>query len=365
MRNTVTVTLAALVLAAATSAQASTTRAFVVGLFVPAMNSTDDDCPEGKNPNAAGMLHQILADQGMPEADIQKILLAKDFGGQKYAEHATFRGRIDGKPANVYRHPLSVPDPKIKLAVSKQAIGFNLDGRVDPNDFTDPLTGEQGVDHELSRVFGCFDRVRGTPESPPTNASVRWGYSTYGYAWLIQVSGVDNLTNDDQVEVSITRSLQPVIRQGDGPQMYMTYQVDTDPRMQNNRFKGRIKDGTFVSDAPGEFYMISDPLIPPEFHFKQARLRLTFQRDGSLEGFLGGFLPISAIYFPHGDYGAGGEFNAGINYPGIYYAMRRLADTDLDADSRTGVRTRISTTYQIRAVPAFLSYPDKRVAGGE
>jgi hypothetical protein len=42
--------------------------------------------------------------------------------------------------------------------------------------------------------------------------------------------------------------------------------------------------------------------------------------------------------------------------------MRRLADTNIDADPKTGTRTRISTTYQIHAVPAFLMRPEPKVA---
>ena len=357
---------AALLCFAAQTAQAAEIRGFAVSLFVPAVYSQDDDCPEGKNPNASGMLHRILKDQGMPEAEIQKILLAQDFNARKYDSLATFRGRINGKPVNVYRHPLSVPDPKIKLMKTKYSLGFNLDGREDENDFIDPQTGEKGVDHETSRVFGCFDRVRGTPENPPANASVRWGYSTYGRAWLVEVKGIDDVQNDADVEVSVYRSVQPLARLGEVPQAYMTYKVDADPRMQHNRFRGQIKNGLFVSDSPIDFFMLTnDPRIPPEFHFAQARLRLSFNPDGSVEGFIGGFLPITMIYLPHADYGGNGEFNSGIDYPGIYYAMRRLADTDIDAEPKTGARMRISTTYQIRGVPAHLSIPEKRTAAVE
>ena len=40
--------------------------------------------------------------------------------------------------------------------------------------------------------------------------------------------------------------------------------------------------------------------------------------------------------------------------------MLKLADTDIDKDPETGIRTRISSTYQIGAVPAFVKRLDTK-----
>jgi hypothetical protein len=334
---------------------AAASRGFVVSYFVPGMYSTDGDCPDGKNPNAEGMLRQLLKEQGKSPDEIQKIVTGKMFNAEGYAELETFRGRIDGKPADVYLHPTSVPDPHIKTVVGKFAVGFNLDGREGPNDFVDPQTGEKGVDNQMFRVFGCFDRVRGTPDSMPTNSAGIWTGTRLGYAWLIEVNGTGNLQDDPNVEVGIYRGLQAVTRNNAGEvQSFFTYAVDPDPRMQNNRFHGTIKDGMFVSDTPIDFFMIADLRIQPYFDFKRAHLRLAFKPDGSVQGFIGGYLSWDLLYLRyamgHGVY----EFAGAINLPGVYYAMRRLADTDIDKDPVTGMRTRISATYQISGVPAFI-----------
>jgi hypothetical protein len=338
-------------------------RSYVVSLFVPAMNnSSDSDCPEGKNPNAAGILRQILTDQGKSKEEIDKLLASGTFNNGVYSQYAPMRGQIDGKAVNVYSHPLSVPEQNIKLAVMKEAYGFNLDGTDGPDKFTDPQTHETGVNNAAARAFGCFDRTRGTLETPPTNWSVHWDYYTYGNTWLVDIDSNGGFENADQVEVSIYRGMQPLVKNAQGYQRYMTYEKDPDPRLQSNHFKGRIKDGMFISDKPSEFYMISSTRLQPEFDFKQARLRITFRPDGSLEGIMGGFLPIKMVYFPFGVYASSGEFNAGMNFPGLYQALRRLADTDIDKDAKTGTRTRISQTYLMRAVPAYVLPLDQKVA---
>lgn len=331
------------------------TRAYVINLFVPAMNNKDDsDCPHGKNPIAPGILEGILRQEGVAEAQIQNLLKPGTFDGRLFDQYATYRGKIDGEAVNVYHHPLSVPDPHIKLSEGKEAFGFNLDGQDGQYKWIDPLTGEKGVNNAAARVFGCFDRTRGTFEAPPTNWSVRWGYYNWGHTWLLEVKA-DNFQNADHAEINFYRGVQPPAKNSQGFQRYMTYEVDPDPRTRSNRFHGKIHNGMFVSDASVRFWMISSPRLQPEFDFKAARLRLSFKPDGSIEGFLGGFLPITMVYFPFGDYASGAEFNGGMDIPGVYYALKRLADTDIDKDPKTAERTRISQTYQILAVPAFLA----------
>ena len=350
------VVAAALCLAAAHTAHAER-RGYVINLFVPAMNNNDDsDCPQGKNPTAPGILERILAEQGMPKTEIDKLMTG--FNNGVFNQYATMRGRVDGKPVNVYHHPMSVPDPHITLAVMKEAFGFNLDGKDGPGKYVDPLTGEKGVNNAAARVFGCFDRTRGTLETPPVNWSVRWNYYSYGNSWLIEIKTPDDrpltFKDDDVVEVTFYRGLQPPIKNSQGYQRDMTYSVDPDPRLQGNTFKGKIRNGMFQSDQPFDFKLIASTRLNPVFDFKRSRLRLAFKPDGALEGLMGGFMPITMVYFPFGNYANGAEFNGGMDIPGVYYALRQQADTDIDADPTTGARTRISQTYLIRAVPAFL-----------
>jgi hypothetical protein len=340
------------------AARAAETRGYVVSWFVPAMNSIDGykDCPDGVNPDQAQLLTSILRDKGLPEKEVAS-LTAPEAVQRNFNRLAPFRGKIGTETVDVYLHPLSKRET-IKLLDYPYGLGFNLDGRDGKGNFTDPLTGEKGVDNELSRVFGCFDRTRGTPDVMPGNAVTIWRGGHLGMSWLIEVRGADNLQNDDDVEVSIYRGLQPTTANSSGDvQRNMTYTVDTDPRMQNT-FRGRIKDGLFVSnpDATIDFFMVADMRVQGYYDFKRTRLRLEFRPDGSVRGYVGGYLPIKLVYSRHTQARAEGEYNNGFSFPAVYQAMLALADTDIDKDAATGMRTRISATYQIRGVPAFLRH---------
>ena len=163
---------ATLLFGAARAADAAETRTYVVSMLTTAMNSTDGDCPKGLNPDPRELFRHILQQRGLPSAQIETIL-AGDWQSQ-FSKWASDRGVIDGKPANVYVHPLSVPDPGISIMEGKSGVGFNLDGRDTPEDFVDPITHEKGVDNQLSRVLGCFDRLRGTPEHGPVGGVLFW-----------------------------------------------------------------------------------------------------------------------------------------------------------------------------------------------
>ena len=62
--------------------------------------------------------------------------------------------RIEDHSAN----PQAALDPNLSMVDSKEAFGFDLDGK-GPDQataFTDPLTGEKGVDNQYFRAMGCF-----------------------------------------------------------------------------------------------------------------------------------------------------------------------------------------------------------------
>ncbi len=90
---------------------------------------------------------------------------------------------------------------------------------------------------------------------------------------------------------------------------------------------------------------------------KRSRIRIAFAADGNFLAFLGGFEPITAIYARDSNRRGIGE-QEGQSAPAMYQAMLELADTDIDRNAQAGKRTRISTTYQIGAVPAFIRSPD-------
>ncbi len=352
--------LAGLLLSGAVNggAHAAETRGYVVSWFYMAAASQDDDCPNGFNQPSEVMARKILVDMGKTPEEIDALF--KDFPNNLYRA-IVMRGKIDGKPVNVYPNPTSEPDPQIKTAQGHVAYGFNLDGKDGPNDFVDPETHERGVDNMAYRALGCFIAQRGAIGARPTYPVIQWdGARDQMPAWLIEISGVEPGGNggpvqDGDVQIGIYKAMTPIARNASGePQADMTFQVDGNPRFQNS-MHGKVKDGVVTTD-PFELYMIQDPFGVTEYHFKQARLRLTLNPDGSVKGILGGYEPWLPIYTSFALGGSVNELNLSIDVPGIYYALKRLADAYPDA--KTGQNTYISSGYWIEAVPAFVVHPD-------
>ena len=346
-------------MAGATQANAADiSRGYVINYMIPAMHTGNDkdECPNGMNIDGPGLLERVVREKGASEEEVKAAIDPDTFDMYKMGQLATFRGRKDGKPTDVFLHPLSNPEP-MEFLQSKRGLGFNLDDKVTEQDFIDPVTGETGINNQMSRILGCTDANRGTPDSRGKGAAADGGRRA-GQAWLISVDGADNLQNDDSVTIRISRAVQHVVRGSRGVQKDVTYTVDgTDPRMMKNVYRGRIKDGVFLSDQPVDFYMITSSggyNEPEKFDdLKRSRLRIQFKADGSLEAFLGGFEAIKMAYARKSMMRGIGE-QTGNSSPGFYQAMVKLADTDIDKDPKTGIRTRISSTYQIGAIPAFV-----------
>ena len=362
MRKNLTVVAAAITMIFGASQVAEAgSKGYIISNWVPAMNNVDDSgCPEGKNASLQTILADTLKNQGMADEEVAKLSAAAEVE-KNYDAYAPMRGRKDGKPVNVYSHPLSEPDPNVKLDQNKEAFGFNLDGKVSPMNYTDPLTKETGVDNMAARVFGCQDRTRGTLETPPGNWTYRFqNYIGGGHTWLLEITNNSDrpldLQNEKNVTVTFYRGLQVPVRNSSGLARNVTYTIV--PSTEKLRsFKGQIKDGMFLSGVTPQFKMTGSSSIQPVYDFKQARMRITFKPDGQLMGFVGGYLPINMIYFPFGDYASAAEINGTFNVAGIYQALKKNADTDIDKVGN--VRTRISQTYQVFAVPAYLIHPER------
>ena len=333
------------------AAQASETRGYVVSWFTTATYSQDGDCPDGLNPTADAMYRRILAEQGKSPSEVDELM--RTFPVIKGGLIAN-RGRIDGKSVNVYVNPTSVPDSKIHTVAGRFAYGFNLDGKgaTSPNSFEDPETHERGVNNQLFRALGCFVTERGVPPARPTYPAIQWDMSRDQMpAWIIEISGEGGPNRDGDVTVTFSRATAPVMRMASGePQADVTFRLDPNQRTRNV-VHGTVHNGLLLTDK-FEFDLLQDPFGVAEYFFMDARLRLTFAADGSIKGILGGYTPWRPIYVSLALGGSTNEGNLGIDTPGIFYALRRLADAY--PDSATGANTAISAAYAIEAIPAFV-----------
>ncbi len=346
---------------AAGAAQASETRGFVVSWFYPSVAAqvSEIDCPTGMNPDAATNVIRILREQGKKPDEIEKIMF--EFPNNVYA-HIGQRGRIDGKPVSPYSNPLSVPDPNIKLVVGKQSYGFNLDGKADANqDFTNPQTGQSGVDNQLFRVLGCMGIMRAEPGVRPSWPSIQWNTVQLQMpAWLIEVSGIDDIKNDPEVEVRWVSATTPIILDANGePQADMTFIEDRNPETKN-RMKGSIKDGMLITEPMEAFSANGHRWAYAELRMKNAQLGLKLNDDGKGMGYLGGFHRWAPFYTLVAEGGAGYEGMLSMDLPGMYYAFRKAADAE--PDPVTGLNLSISSVFTVEVVPAFIIKPDVQTA---
>jgi hypothetical protein len=336
----------------ASAALASETRGFVVDWFHIATLSGSESCPGGLNPLSEVFYKRDLKNLGYTPAQIEDLL--KDFPNGGYLPVVTNRGRVDGKPVNIYANPWTEADPGMITVTGKRAFGFNLDGKDGPQNFIEPVTGEHGIDNQYYRVVGCTQSHTGALPTRPGLPQTNWDIERdYMPAWLIEISGVDDFKNDDDVTVSVYRALSPAKRDASGDvRSDMTMWIDSDPRLMNV-MHGRIKNGAVLTDPVDHLRMVANPMIMAEFDLHNARLRLELTPDGKLKGIIGGYQLWENLYF--GSLGAQGwatEHAAGVDMPAVYHAMKRFADHA--PDPKTGQNTEISGTYWIEAVPAFL-----------
>jgi hypothetical protein len=229
------------------------------------------------------------------------------------------------------------------------------------------LDGKQGPNNEYYRVVGCSRswQAAGLSNSFATEMLTgSWGI-------LITLSGVDDLRNDDDVEVGIYANADPIaLSPNRAPLSYATYAMDQDPRFRA-KTKGRIKEGVLTTDPVDvRFHWVVNSMRL-ERPLRHARLQVSLSQDGVLNGYLGGYTPVEAMYdmqygYRNGKNGAGqlaplplrlhtGNGAAqvlGHTCQGAYYALYQYADGDPDPQS--GRFTSISTQYHITAIPAFV-----------
>jgi hypothetical protein len=332
---------------------------FLINWFQPAMYSTKGDCEGGLNLSAPELFARILRDEGLPSEEVEKLL--SDFP-HTFTRKYSNRGRINGERVDAYLNPTSVPDPHVKTSMGDIGYGFNLDGEISSDDFTDPVTGETGVDNAAARAMGCFSTMRGEPGIRPTHLTSRWAETRDNMpAWIMEITGVDDLTNDDDVSVLITRAKEPAVRDANTEgQADLTFRVDPNPRSVN-RVRGRIENGTLFTGV-FDFYMIGDPFHMVEYRFDRSRIRLNLRADGSAHGIVGGYMPFVDLYLAWALTGTASESMLSVDLPGFYYALRKLADGE-PIDSATSMKTTISAAFTIEAVRAFIVREEETVVG--
>lgn len=334
------------------------TRGFVLYYLHTATHGDKRNCPNGDNGGYAAIKTTAFKLHGFSQEKIARIL-GGEIGpmSREMLDITTNRGRVDGKPANVFHNPLSAPDPHIKMVQGPEAYGFNLDGKGGeaPYAFTDPETGEEGVDNQLYRVVGCFTSYDESLPIRPNHEKQIW--SLYGYrmsAWLFSIT-TDDFNRDGPATVSFYKAIDRRRHDASGGTLYYaTYVIDPNPR-NRAEFAGVIKDGVFTSAANDVSVFLTgapENSWATKLELSKARLRLRFNTDGSAFGYLAGYQPWMDFWFMMGV----GNEQSSLDTVGLYYGLQKMADAQ--PDPNTGKNTEISTTYRLDAAPAFIARPD-------
>jgi hypothetical protein len=346
--------LAGVALMGAQGAAASETRGYAVNWFTVATIATKANCPKGLNPLSDDYYKRELKRLGHKDAEIEELM--KDFPSGKYVPLVTMRGRIDGKPANIFANPWSQPDPGLFLVEGKDGFGFNLDGKNGPNDFVDPETKETGIDNGFWRAVGCTHNYHISAPEYANYPYAQWdGTRDTSGAWLLEISGVDDWKNDDNVTITIDKAIDAIHRDANGNTVRnMSFRVDPSSRSKTVT-TGKIVNGELRSTS-FDMHFVSDPAVMPEFKLKKAQMRINFKEDGSLFAYLGGYHEWMPIYWSMAQGGWTFEHSTGIDLPAQYYALKKLAD--FDPDPKTGENRMISGTWSFDAVPAYIVHPE-------
>jgi hypothetical protein len=256
--------------------------------------------------------------------------------------------------------PLSVPDPGMKTVEGKISYGENLDGTQDGaatgstcahEKFVSP-TGEKGIDNQLFRVLGCS--IGFGPQGwfrIYSQQQMRDGDRTL----LIQVSGIKDPRNSDQVEVAIYDGAQSMVKDPKGDILRDVSYTAVEDSRRRARTTGRIVDGVLTTD-PIDLNMLKLRFIGMQLPtvIQSMRLRLTLQPDGSAKGHMVGYQNWQDIYrlVTHGK---NDELSFYFSCPGVYRAFQRMADGD--KDPRTGQCRAVSVSYDIELTPAHVIAP--------
>jgi hypothetical protein len=254
------------------------------------------------------------------------------------------------------------PEPEKESMPFKEAVasivpGVNLDGKVDADDFTSP-DGVKGIDNQFFRVIGCVGSYRDVAALMVT----KWRVDNAFNRVVIELTDVDDLTNDDDVTVTTYRGLSPMLPDATGSDYMPGASQKLDMRFGKDfitTFKGKIVDGVLTTD-PADYLMPYQALSNIStllFRGLKFDLRLTEDRA---EGYMGGYIDLASwhaqrqqsISTHHQSYGQEPA-------PTFYKTLHRLADGYPD---QAGQNTAISGALHVRFTQVFIDRPARATA---
>jgi hypothetical protein len=252
--------------------------------------------------------------------------------------------------------PTPAPDSfPFHEATGAVAYGLNLDGKVGPNDFTSP-SGEHGIDNQLYRALGCIIGFRGPDGVEYIFENKAIAQSRYNRT-MIEITGVDDLANDNDVQVTIYRGQDRLLTDATGNKVMAGGSQSIDTRWGKTlvrQLHGKIVAGVLTTEP------IKDMVIPwmnlgvPTFQIiRDMRLQLQLTPTGA-EGLIGGYADVDTWYKQLIRNDSTHHLSNGqISGISLYKALRRLADAH--PDPKSGANTAISAALNAKFVQVFIT----------
>ncbi|MFT4862655.1 MAG: hypothetical protein ACI95C_001876 [Pseudohongiellaceae bacterium] len=260
-------------------------------------------------------------------------------------------------------HPTTEPDGFEFLQVEGDlSWGLNLDGVDDPNDFTHP-DGTTGIDNQVYRAVGCVIGFRGPDGVEFIFQDKAIADAKYN-RMMIEITGVDNLDNDDSVTVNLYRGMDRLLTDATGLEVMSggTQRVDTRWGKDLMRtMQGKIVDSTLVTQPIEDMVMPWMNLGVPSVHiFRDMRLQLKLTPEGAT-GLVAGYADIDSWYYQLIRNDSTHHLSNGqISGISLYKALRRLADAYPDPE--TGENTAISTALDVKMAQVFITHSTAEAA---
>jgi hypothetical protein len=237
---------------------------------------------------------------------------------------------------------------------------LNLDGKVDANDFDSP-EGEHGIDNELYRINGCIAGYRaGGAFAHFENLFMK---SSEDSRVLIEITGVDDLSNDDDVTITTYRGLDNLLTDATGDAFVPGGTQRIDMRWGKryiSKAKARIKDGTLLSEPMDTLLIPWGRGVSYQYQvFRGARFELKLTPQ-TAEGLLAGYADVDSYTLRKNEgwsthHQSYGQFSSITQHQ----AMERRADGY--PDPKTGRNTAISSAMRVKFTQVFIQRPDQEL----
>ncbi|MCB2108631.1 MAG: hypothetical protein KDE14_13070 [Rhodobacteraceae bacterium] len=312
-----------------------------------------DECPRGLNVG-----YDEYWWRGLSKEDRAKLT---DNGLKSRLDRFYTAIRRGPNGEDVCLNPTAVTDPPLLTIEGDTSFGMDLDGNTDGNatantcaheNFTG-VDGTPGVDNQMYRILGCIYGFRSFGQYD-VNANENRKSNGLGMT-LLEISDVDDARNDDDVTLTIYRSIDQYVLDGQGKFVpFSSYRIDqTDgvPRY-DSQVKGKIVDGELIT-SPGD---VNFPFYGNYTYmnqvFRDMRMRMKIAENGErATGMVGAYFDIDQLMFYIG--GLGPVSSTAISdCPAVYVAAHKYADGY--PDPKTGKCTSLSTAYNFTAVSAFV-----------